>query len=67
MIVVALAASHLYSFFVNYIGHGEYRRTFVVWLMVQPYARVVVLHLAILFGGFIAMALGSNVGVLFFF
>lgn len=62
--VAALAASHLYSFFVNYIGHGEYRRTFVVWLMMQPYARVVVLHVAILFGGFIAMALGSNVGVL---
>jgi hypothetical protein len=32
--------------------------------MAQPYARVVVLHLAILFGGWIALALGSNVGVL---
>jgi hypothetical protein len=62
--VGALAASHLYSFFANYIGRGEYRRMFVVWLMVQPYARVVVLHVAILFGGFIAMALGGNVGVL---
>jgi Family of unknown function (DUF6498) len=62
--VAALAASHLYSFFVNYLGRGEYRRTIVPWLMMQPYARVVVLHIAILFGGFIAMALGSNVGVL---
>jgi hypothetical protein len=62
--VVALAASHLYSFFVNFLGHGEYRRTFAPLLMVQPYARIFVLHIAILFGGFVAMALGSNVGVL---
>lgn len=62
--VVALAASHLYSFFVNFLGRGEYRRTFAPLLMVQPYARVVVLHVAILFGGFVAMALGSNMGLL---
>jgi hypothetical protein len=60
----ALGASHLYSFFVNYLHGGEYRRTVVPLLMIQPYARVVVLHLAILFGGFVAMALGSNMGVL---
>jgi hypothetical protein len=62
--VLALAASHLWSFFVNYLGHGEYRRTFVPLLMFQPYARVVVLHLAILLGAFFAFALGSNVVVL---
>jgi Family of unknown function (DUF6498) len=33
-------------------------------LMAEPYARVVVLHLAILFGGWITMALGSNAGLL---
>lgn len=62
--VAVLAASHLYSFFVNFIGRGEYQRTFVTFLMGQPYARVIILHLAILFGGFISMALGSNIGVL---
>lgn len=55
----ALAASHLYSFAVNYIGHGEYRRTAVPILMFQPYARVIVLHVAIIFGGFVTMAIGS--------
>jgi hypothetical protein len=60
----ALAASHVYSFFVNYLGHGEYRRTVVPALMIQPYARVVLLHLALLFGGFVAVALSSNIAVL---
>jgi hypothetical protein len=62
--VAALAGSHLWSFAVNYIGRGEYRRTPILTLMGQPYGRIVILHVAILIGGFIAMALGSNVFVL---
>jgi hypothetical protein len=62
--VFALAASHLWSFFVNYLGRGEYRRTVVAVLMAQPYARIVILHVAILLGGFVSMALGSNIGIL---
>lgn len=62
--VLALAASHLWSFFVNYLGRGEYRRTVVIVLMMQPYARIVILHIAIILGGFLSLALGSNVGIL---
>lgn len=62
--VAALAASHIWSFAVNYIGRGEYRRTAVPILMFQPYGRIVILHIAILIGGFVAMALGSNIFVL---
>jgi hypothetical protein len=58
--VLALLASHLFSFFVNYIGKGEYRKTVVPQLMFTPYPRIVVLHLAILFGAFLVMALGSS-------
>jgi hypothetical protein len=62
--VAALAISHLWSFAVNYIGRGEYRRTAVPILMFQPYARIIILHVAILIGGIVAMTLGSNVFVL---
>jgi hypothetical protein len=62
--VAALAASHFWSFAVNFIGRGEYRHTAVPILMFQPYARIVILHIAILLGGIMAMALGSNVFVL---
>jgi hypothetical protein len=59
--VLALAASHTISFFVNYIGKGEYRRTSLQQLMVQPYARVIILHITVLIGGFLVMVLGSPV------
>lgn len=56
---LALGVSHLHSFFVNYLGKGEFRRTAAAVLMIAPYGRVIVLHLAILFGGFVVEALGS--------
>lgn len=56
---LGLIVSHLFSFFSNYLGKGEYRRTVVPVLMIAPYGRIVVLHLAIIFGAFATMALGS--------
>ena len=63
-VVGALAASHFVSFFKNYIAGGEYRRTLLPMLMFQPYGRIVVLHLALLFGAFLTMSLGSPVWLL---
>jgi hypothetical protein len=57
--ILALALSHLISFVYNYIGKGEYKKANVSELMNQPYGRVVVLHLTIIFGGFLISALGS--------
>jgi hypothetical protein len=57
--VVGLVLSHAFSFGWNYLHRGEFRRTRVDQLMMQPYGRVVVLHVAILGGGFLIMALGS--------
>ncbi len=57
--VAGLAASHGVSFVSNYLRGGERLRTSMLQLMQQPYGRIVVLHLAILGGGFLIMALGS--------
>lgn len=57
--VLGLAVSHGISFGTNYIGKGEYRRASLNQLMSQPYGRIVVMHLAILFGGFVMMGLHS--------
>jgi len=61
---LALAISHLFSFATNFIGKGEYRRTAVPMLMMAPYGRIVVLHIAILFGAFAIMRLESPVFLL---
>ena len=60
----ALFASHLFSFAYNYLGRGEYRRTILPVLMFAPYSRIVVLHLAIIAGAFLTMALQSPVWIL---
>jgi hypothetical protein len=59
--IFGLAVSRGISFATNYLGHGEYRRANLQQLMGQPYGRIVVLHLTILFGGFLMMALHSPV------
>jgi len=55
----ALVLSHGVSFAFNYIGTGEYRTAPLQMLMARPYGRVVVLHIVILGGGFLVLALGS--------
>ena len=49
--VVALAISHGLSFWFNYLGRGEYRRTSPAGQMFAPYGRLVVLHITIIVGG----------------
>lgn len=64
--VLALILSHTISFVTNYIGSGEYKQASLPELMTQPYGRVVILHLTIMIGGFLMMALGSPaVGLVF--
>lgn len=60
----ALFASHGISFVYNYLIKGEYAKVTPDKLMGSPYARIVIMHLAVLFGAFLTMALGSPVGIL---
>ena len=57
--LAVLFISHGVSFVVHYVYGGEYRQMTLKRAMTLPYSRVVVLHLTILFGGFVAMALGA--------
>ena len=47
----ALAASHLFSFFWNYLGQREYQQARPEALMQAPYGRIMVLHVTIILGG----------------
>ena len=61
LFVLAIIASHLFSFFHNYIGKGEFRRTSAKAQWIAPYGRVLVLHVAILLGAVVITAVGSPV------
>lgn len=63
--VLGLAISHGISFASNYIRNGEYKRANLMQLMMQPYGRIIVLHITILGGGFLMMMLHSpTIGLL---
>jgi hypothetical protein len=57
----ALTLSHVVSFVVNYLGGREYAQLDLRKLMMMPYGRIVVLHLTIIFGGFVTMVLGEPI------
>lgn len=58
--ILGLIASHGLSFVMNYLVGGEYRRTNISALMIRPYGRIVLLHIVLIFGGFLAMATGEK-------
>ena len=59
---LGLAVSRIASFLVNYVGRGEYLRVSVIEQMFAPYGRLVILHLTIILGAFVSLAIGSPVG-----
>ena len=59
----ALLISHFASLVLNYFGKGEYKHTNPAAQMFAPYARVFVLHLTIILGGFAIIGLGQPVAL----
>ncbi|MEM6325535.1 MAG: DUF6498-containing protein [Bacteroidota bacterium] len=59
--LVPLVFSHGASFVLNYLAGGEWRATDTGTEMFKPYGRVVVLHIAILGGGFLLLQAGGAV------
>lgn len=57
--LAALTASHLFSFFWNYLGRGEFRAARPELLMHAPYGRVIVMQVTIILGGILAQVLRS--------
>jgi len=62
--MLALVISHGISFVYNYLIKGEYAKIKPDRLMGSPYGRIVIMHLAVLFGAFLTVALGSPIGIL---
>lgn len=58
---LGLCASHGVSFWRTYLVDGEYMTVTVDQAMFQPYGRVVVMHLTVIFGAFLVTWLGTPV------
>jgi len=62
--VAALFISHGISFVDNFLGRREYEDTTMKALMTAPYNRIIVMQLALIFGGWIILLLKSPVPAL---
>jgi|APHM01.1.fsa_nt_gi hypothetical protein len=59
---IGLVAYHLVSYRRNFIGKREYAHTGPVTLMVEPYRRVLVLHVTVILGAVAIVQMGASVG-----
>jgi hypothetical protein len=57
--LVALFVSHGLSFALNFIGRREYESETITTLMTAPYRRIIVMHMTLIFGGGLVMALDT--------
>ena len=63
--IAALFISHGVSFVTNFIGQREYGRCVSeLALMTAPYNRIIVMHLTLIFGGWIVLLIGMPTGAL---
>ena len=62
--IAVLFLSHGVSFHTNFIGEREYEGATVSGLMTAPYHRVIVMHLTLIFGGWIILLTGIPTGAL---
>ena len=61
--LLALVGSHWVSHATNYIGRGEYKRVSVDDLFLQPFPRVMVMHLVIIVGAWLTAQTGQPIAL----
>lgn len=57
--LLGLTISHGISYYVNFLGRQEYRNKDISKQMGEPYKRIVIMHVTIIFGGFLALMFGT--------
>lgn len=63
---LGLFLSHLISFITNFIFGEEKRKTTTGRLFTQPYVRIGIMHVTIVFGSFLSLILKKSIGILIF-
>ncbi len=62
--LAALFISHAFSFYKNFLGRHEYRGRTLNQQMTEPYSRIIFMHLVLILGGGLTIALGGPAPVL---
>jgi len=62
--LLGLTLSHMVSMLVNFYGKGEFKSRSPNAQMFIPYSRIVLLHMVIIFSGFVTIAAGQGVATL---
>ncbi len=62
--LLGLLFSHSISMIVNFYGKGEYLSRSASTQMFMPYTRIMILHVVIIFGGFLAQIMNNALGPL---
>ncbi|MEQ8953265.1 MAG: DUF6498-containing protein, partial [Gammaproteobacteria bacterium] len=57
--LLAFVVSHGVSFYSNFLGRHEYENMDLKQQMTEPYSRIIIMHITIIFGGFLAMAFSA--------
>lgn len=62
--LLGLLISHGISYYVNFVKTNKGQGRTMALQMQEPYRRVMIMHVTLIFGGFLTLSLGSNVGAL---
>lgn len=62
--LLAFFLSHGISYYSNFLGRGEYLATDIRTQMGAPYKRIIIMHVTIIIGGMLTLALGSSLPAL---
>lgn len=61
---LGFVVSHSISMLINFFGRGEYMTRSANSQMFMPYSRVIVMHIVVIFGGFLVMHFGAPIWAL---
>lgn len=61
---LALLISHGISYYTNFLKTQKYKSRKIAYQMQEPYRRIVIMHLTLIFGGFLTLGLGTGLGAL---
>lgn len=62
--LLGLLISHGISYYTNFVKTNKNMSRSMTSQMQEPYKRVIIMHMTIIFGGFIALSMGTNIAAL---